>query len=443
MAAISILRQWWRAHRRPLRTLVLCPTIVVYNWQREFAKCSPSAVSQLVTTITGSKKQREKQFAKAKAEGKQVFITNIETISTKFFTSCISPTYWEMLILDESHRLKAHNGVRAKRLIKLADGIPYKYILTGTPILNSELDLWAQFRILDKGIFPDNFFVFKQRYFYDANAGMPKDKHFPNWTPRPETRKILRNIVAENSHRVLKRDVLDLPPLVRQALDVPMTPQQKQHYVEMERDFLTYIDDETACVATLALTKILRLMQICCGILSGDDGEVHRVPCQKSLVLKDLLSELCPNHKVIVWSNFIETYRDIEEICNDIRLPYSIIVGGQKMLTRQEQIDAFTLDPKVRVMIANQAAGGTGVNLTAASYSIYYSKNFSLGDDLQSMARNHRGGSEIHDKITRIDLVTQDSIEADVTESLALKQQLANLLLNIKQKRKAWKKKQA
>ena len=80
-------------------------------------------------------------------------------------------------------------------------------------------------------------------------------------------------------------------------------------------------------------------------------------------------------------------------------------------------------------MIANQTAGGIGINLTAASYSIFYSRNFSLEADLQAEARNYRGGSEVHKKITRIDLVAADSIDSLVVEALAKKENISEQIL--------------
>ncbi len=91
-------------------------------------------------------------------------------------------------------------------------------------------------------------------------------------------------------------------------------------------------------------------------------------------------------------------------------------------------------DKNVRVIVANQQAGGVGVNLTAASYAIYYSRSFSLEADIQSEARNHRGGSEIHKSITRIDLVCPDTIDGICLEALYRKENLASNILKIRER---------
>ena len=111
-----------------------------------------------------------------------------------------------------------------------------------------------------------------------------------------------------------------------------------------------------------------------------------------------------------------------------------MLTGRQNQAQKQLAIDSFQNDKETRVIIANQAAGGTGVNLTAASYSVYYTRNFSLEHDIQSQARNYRGGSDIHEKVTRIDLVTPESIDEHILDALAKKEDMAEQILKIGEK---------
>ncbi len=95
-------------------------------------------------------------------------------------------------------------------------------------------------------------------------------------------------------------------------------------------------------------------------------------------------------------------------------------------------MERFNTDDKCRVLIGNPASGGIGVNLVAASYSIYYSRSYKLGDEVQSTARNWRKGSEIHDQITKINLICQGSIDEVIDDALNNKQKLADIILDIK-----------
>jgi SNF2 family DNA or RNA helicase len=109
---------------------------------------------------------------------------------------------------------------------------------------------------------------------------------------------------------------------------------------------------------------------------------------------------------------------------------FTTLTGEQNHKEKDEAMDSFRKDSSVRVMIANQAAGGVGVNLVEADYAVYFSKNFSLKDDLQSEARNYRGGSNIHEKVTRIDIVCRDTIDDVIAEALASKQDISNKVLD-------------
>lgn len=96
-------------------------------------------------------------------------------------------------------------------------------------------------------------------------------------------------------------------------------------------------------------------------------------------------------------------------------------------------MDSFNNDDKCRVIIANRRAGGIGVNLVAASYSIVYSRNFSLGDELQSEARNHRGGSQIHERITKIDLFAKETIDEHILDALNAKEDISKKVIDFVQ----------
>jgi SNF2 family DNA or RNA helicase len=85
----------------------------------------------------------------------------------------------------------------------------------------------------------------------------------------------------------------------------------------------------------------------------------------------------------------------------------------------------------VRVMVASQDAGGTGVNLTAANYMVYYSRGYSLEHDMQSEARAYRGGSERHTSITRIDLVNEGTLDVAVLKALQSKKDLSQDILQL------------
>jgi SNF2 family DNA or RNA helicase len=428
---IEILRRKYASNNRVMRTLILSPIIVCENWKREFALYS-KIPDKYILTLTGTGADRVKKFSK---QEQHIVVTNFEAMQMTTLVELIKKWNPEILICDESQRLKSHESKRAKVVATIADNCKHRYILTGTPILDGKgMDIFMQYRILDGGeSFGKNFFVFRSMYFMDKNAGFAHSaNHFPNYIPNPATAEVMRTKIEAKAIRVLKKDCLDLPPLIRQVVYASMSTDQMKAYREMKSDLITFIETEDkpkAVVAQLAITKALRLQQIVTGFVNDDEGNVHRFECPRAKVLEEILQDLPATTKVIVWACFKENYKQIAEVCDKLGRRHTAIHGGIDAKDREMNMHMFRTDPSVTVMIANQAAGGTGINLVEASYSIYYSKNFSLEADLQSESRNYRGGSEIHEKITRIDIVSQGTIDELILERLTKKQDVSENIL--------------
>ena len=184
---IEILRRRYAAVGRLRKTLILCPIIVCENWKSEF-KMYSKINSNDILVLTKSGKRRVKDFTNAVGEDlskAKIIVTNYESMQMEDLFKLIMLWNPEILVCDESQRVKNHASVRAKAVSQLADLTQHNYILTGTPILDGKgMDAFMQFRILDRGkTFGKNFFGFRNKYFYDENAGMNKANHFPNWQP--------------------------------------------------------------------------------------------------------------------------------------------------------------------------------------------------------------------------------------------------------------------
>jgi SNF2 family DNA or RNA helicase len=430
--ALEILRARMNENRKILRTLIVGPSAVVYNWRDEIKKYTKIPLEK-VFVLQGSIAERVKMVKVLPKDS--IFITNYEAFANSKFVEAFTYHPPEFLILDESHRVKGPSALRTKALFKVSDQmnnnpVKYRMILTGTPVLNNEMDLFAQYRILDGGKrLGKNFFEFRARYFEDKNKFMPKHAHFPKWVPKPSSKAELKKRISEISMHAAKSECLDLPPLVRTTVSIDMGAEQKKAYTDMKNDFLAYCKTGVA-VATLAITKALRMQQILSGFMKLEDGTVHRFNTNpRADALEELLEDVTPTNKVIVWGIYHEDHEVIRNICKKLKIGYSELTGEIK--DKQAQIDAFQTDDSIRVMVASQAAGGTGVNLTAASCMIYYSRGYSLEHDLQSEARAYRGGSERHTSITRIDLVNEGTLDVAVLKALQSKKDLSQDILQL------------
>jgi len=220
---------------------------------------------------------------------------------------------------------------------------------------------------------------------------------------------------------------------------VELSAEQQAPYNQMKRDFIAFVNGELnagvpqAIVAKIAITKLLRLQQIVSGFAKTESGEsVQLKDVPRRTVLKELLETITVDHKVIVWSVFKQNYIMIEDVCEKLGIQYTSITGQTK--DKAAAAHEFNTDPNVKVLIGNPSAGGVGINLVAASYMIYYSRDFKLSSDLQSEARSHRKGSEIHKKITRINLEAPGTIDELISEALKNKQNISKEVIGWKER---------
>lgn len=438
-AIINILRRLYTDTDGVQNTLILAPLIVLHNWKKEFDMYSQIPQNAIVI-LQGPIAKRIEYINNIK--GPRILVCNYDAMQNQDFQKAILRFNPKILICDESHVLKDYKSKRAKAVAAIADRCEHRYLLSGTPILNNALDLFMQFRILDGHLDKDstfglNFFIFRGRYFEDHNAHFARRPgYFPKYVPRPETYELLNKKIYSKTLRVKKKDVLlNLPPLVEETRFVELSEEQAKLYKEMKRDFVTFIeeikDKPRAVVAKLALTKALRLHQIATGFVKTEDGSIYEIKANPRLeALKELLLELTPEHKVIVWSVFKENYRVIAKLCESIGVKYVELHGGTISADKFKNAERFNTEPEIKVLIGNPGAGGIGINLTASDYTIYYSRGFRLADDLQSEARNHRRGSEIHSRITRINISAPGTIDELISEALSKKINISDLIID-------------
>jgi SNF2 family DNA or RNA helicase len=431
---INILRHQFKKSSQVLKTLILCPPVVIENWSREWlvhSKIKPKDVVMLKGSAIKRVQKLEEEWS---FRENFVVITNYEALLMTELHDRLVRWAPQVIVADESHKIKDISAKRTKKAIELADIAAYRYILSGTPVLNSPLDLFSQFRFLDGGeLFTRNFFVFRAKYFFNRADFMPAHiKSYPDWRIRTGALEEISKMIAPYSMSVKKKDCMDLPPMVRQTYRVEMLPAQQKAYNEMRKNLITFFK-ENACTAQIALTKTLRLMQICSGFIKDEQGNEHTfVESDKIKGLRDLLQSICSSdstNKVIIWAVFKNNFKQIAQVCNGLEIEYVELHGDVNENLRQANIDAFNNNKQIKVLIGHPGSGGIGVNLTAANYCIFYSRDFSLEHDLQAEARNYRGGSEIHEKVTRIDLVCKDTIDELVVKRLADKEDVGETIL--------------
>lgn len=447
------------ADKRMLRVLIFSPPMVVPQFKEEwgrFSKIDPKSI----VTLQGPQTKRVGRFnlfgydAVTQKARPAIFITNYEALLMKDLFEHFRHWAPEMIAWDESHFIKSPQSQRSKLADLLANPPkqkrPISLLSTGTPILNSPMDIFQQFKVMlggwpllayfeylgDTRFLITNFYHFRAKYFRDRNVGMAKSKYFPKW----ETMTLakdgfdalgeIQSIIDKCGMVVRKEDCLDLPGELSVIRTVGLTPEQNRVYQEMKSDLISYVGGG-ACVATLALTKALRLLQITSGYAATTDGQEMSSKdfsgTQKEEVLRELLETLTPGSKVLVWAVWRQNYATIRRVCTELKIPYLEIHGEISDKEKLANVEIFKKDPQYRVLLGHPGSGGIGLNLTCAPYSIFYSRTFSLGQYIQARARNYRGGQ--NQKVTHYDIVVGNTIDSLVLEKLAQKIELGDALI--------------
>lgn len=440
--AILTYRNWCKKEGRLLRCLVVAPSVVLYNWKDEFGLFSNIPRDVIFTLTSGSgKKKAEVMYNNVLpiVDGAIVCV-NYEALLTEDLFKAIEVWRPEVIIFDEVHYVKNSKAKRSRLCTRLAEFSQYRLGLTGTPILKNSSDLYGIFRTVDLGkSFGINEYVFQRKYLINKNERNPHVS-FPSWVDNPKTYPELTEKIYSKSLRKLKSECLDLPDLIKVTRYAEWDSKQEKAYKELKKEFLTFIEsrhsqgEPASVTANLAVVKAMRMLQVASGFVTTDDGEVHEFSNVPRLNLTaELLEEIVLQNKekCILWCVFKHNYTMLKRVCEKLDIKYVMITGEQTTVEKRNSELAFRDDPDTMVVIANTSAGGVGVNLTAASHSIVYSRGFSLAHSLQSEARNYRGGSEIHESIVKIDLAIKGSIDETVMQALNNKHQISTDILDI------------
>ena len=413
------------------KTLIFAPLNVCRNWENELAEYLGAEYRTfLVSGQTKAKKLKIIQEFRECVENKHLFlICNIEALRGAEYRKLLECCGAGFVIIDESHNFKTHSSMQTRGLFDVVAKLrpAHLYLLTGTPAPQGEIDLWSTFTLLGVTNLP--FFVWRRKFFIDKNErrrGMRN--YWPEYVPSESTKKHFQELLASCSLTAQKNQVLDLPPLLRTNIYAEMSPMQAKHYETMKQ-YLFAIDTEgNELNAANMLSRTLRLQQILAGFLS----EVPIKDNPRLAALADAI-EKTNGEQFIIWTIFKSTYKQISEMLLRDGIDFGLLTGEQSADERHEYMQRFQAG-KLRALIAHPKAGGVGVNLTAASYSIHYTRSFSLTDDLQAEARNYRGGSEIHQRITRIDIITPDTIDEEIVKALREKKSVMDFIMGLKEK---------
>jgi SNF2 family DNA or RNA helicase len=398
---------------RSFRVLIVTPNTVARNWTSEIQMHTGHNDYALLTGLSIAR--RTQLLASARYS-----IVNCEALAYKQFVDAVLAREWDLVIVDESTRFKNPKAARTKALLKLAKRAQHRVILTGTPITGSPEDAWAQMEFVQPGIF-GSWYSFVDRFlvrdFFGNVSGL-----------RPGMTTELAERIARRSYRVLKSQVLDLPPKVYADRNVTLAGVQEKAYTQMQDELRVQIAQLEEVSAANVLTVLLRLTQITSGLVGEGDAYTWIPDNAKVTELDALLNDELRGEQVVVFGLY---QRELEELARryvgwapGLQYP-PILYGPTPERFRHDLIAEFQRGDR-RLLFAQIRTGGIGINLTAAKTAIYYSRSWSLEEYLQSQDRLHRIGQT--GTVSILHLRARGTVDDEIADALASKQSLADSL---------------
>lgn len=381
--------------------LIVSPSSVVYNWEKEFEQFAP-AVNTLV--ISGTVDEREKQLKSAlNSDEIDVLITSYPLIQRDI--TYYEKHKFETIFLDESQNVK-NDTTKTTRAVRrlVANNI---FALSGTPIENNLNELWSLFSIILPGLFQSK-------------------TSFNNMAESQIARKIEMFVL-----RRMKEDVLeDLPPKTETIEYIELSEEQKQLYQTqlslIRNDVESLIEQDTFEQNRMkVLAGMTRLRQICCDprlIDSAYDGGSSKL----DRLIEYLKEALENNKRVVLFSQFTSMLAIIRDILDDFGVSYHYLDGSTPKKDRLELTTRFNEGEKDLFLISLRA-GGTGLNLTGGDTVILYDSWWNPAVEDQAADRVHRFGQKKSVQVIR--MIMKGTIEEGINELQEQKRELIDTVI--------------
>jgi SNF2 family DNA or RNA helicase len=423
---------YFRSRQPELRLLVVCPLSLINSaWGEDIKKFTDFSYAS---------------FKDIKDEVPDIVVINYECLISKNNLPMVESLIWKhrfMCILDESSRLKNNKSITTKTLLELAENFRYRMIASGTPMPNSELELWGQMNFVQPELLHKSFYAFRNTYFHlERNGIMRQGSKYMSreeirevfsqgwkYAITSESREALMGEIKPFTHWVKKEEALDLPEKIDEIREVTLSAQERKAYKEMEDLLITEIDG-VEVTAQIALTKLMKLRQVTSGFLYSEHGE--SLPIGKSSKAKELESVLeeLGKQQVIVWVQFHHEVRVIEKLIREKFGTVTTLYSGTP--DRDESINAFK-NNTVQYLIAHPRSAAHGLTFVNCSTMVFYSLDYSYEAHAQARDRIHRIGQD--KSCLYLYLLAKNSIDEELLKVLQRKQSLQEVVYGIIRKK--------
>jgi SNF2 family DNA or RNA helicase len=306
---------------------------------------------------------------------------------------------YEFVIINYDGLNNAYKNVSTRRwkaLNSLISPKTYLWMMTGTPASQSPLDAYGLAKLVNPTGVPNFFTAWRDKT-------MNKITQF-KWAPKSQAPKLVYDAL-QPAIRYTKEQCTDLPPVLTETRDIPLTPQQKKYYMMLKELMLVQAAGETI-TAVNAAAGVSKLLQISAGAAYTDGREVVEFDCSPRLsVLLEVLEET--TRKVLVFAPFRHSIDTIHNFLDKHGIANEMIHGDVSVKKRTDIFRRFQSEDAPRVLVIQPQAAAHGVTLTAADTVIFWGPVMSVETYKQCIARSDRIGQD-STKVTVIHLQGSD-----------------------------------
>lgn len=388
-------------------SLVVAPTSVVVNWQREAAKFTPSLN---VLILQGA--QRHLHFSEM--HGFDIILSSFALIPRDL--EHFKKQHFHLLILDEAQHIKNPSAQISKAVRELSSN--HRLCLSGTPIENHLGELWSQFSFLMPGLLGSS-------ESFNENYRNPIEKEHNEQKRNLLNAKVGPLILRRTKHDVAK----ELPPKTEILHNIELHTEQKDLYETvrstMDKQVRQAIIARGGQAQMVFLDALLKLRQICCHPLLLEQNKSAKESA-KFDYLVDLLETLRKeNHRVLIFSQFTSMLALMEAYLTSENISYLILTGATK--DRQTLVERFQ-SGEGEVFLISLKAGGTGLTLTGADTVIHYDPWWNPAAENQATDRAYRIGQDKPVMVHK--LICQGTVEERIQQMQRRKNTLADNILD-------------
>ena len=407
------------------RVLVVAPTSVCSVWPHDLNQFATFPWEARV--LLGDKKKRLKALNELENwpfKALRIAVINYESTHREGIFEALAAYKPDLIVCDESQRIKNPSAAQSKALHKLGDAAPFRMILSGTPVQNNAVDLYSQYRFLDPAVYGANFYAFKNRYCIMGGYGQHQIVGYRNMDELVEKEHSV-------AYRVTKEECLDLPQQTFINRYVQFTDAEQSIYEQLRKSSFLELETGENVTATTILTMYLRLMQLTGGFLTADESTR---PKQVNTAKLDALADIVDDYvvdagkKLVIFARFRAEIAAIENLLRLRKIQYGSIYGDVPMEERGKIVDDFQTNPDTKVFVAQIQTAGLGITLHAASTAVFYSYDYNYANYAQALARIHRIGQ--HLPVTYIHLVVDGSIDEKILAALENKEDMAKTVVD-------------